>query len=406
MTRATPNGTRSTRLTQRRRRRRHGRDRRVRRRRRLVEGEWDEDESDDADQEDGEYDDNVADYDDEYDEGDEGDEDGDDGEDGDRTDGPAERFTPPTFLEAAKQAFWPKRLSRAGATGTDAADTTTASRGASRVGNRATPTSAGSGRGKAQPATGTEQDGKAVHLIDRREQTVGFVLGFGLVVLSLLAYNADRHYKNKDLVKQLAVRHAAGEVLAIFALLGLLTILATFFKRRALVGFVLAFGGLALLQTLGIFGIFYLGAGGWLIYRAMQRSPKSRARQAAAAGDSGRSGQRDLGWKRHGLAAVVRRKRQHDNLHPPLGFDSCRRLAEHEFEYPAPDRPQQPHERRGPPACRSERGPPSGGSRRGAVVLGPIHAAETDPQAAPAQAIRPAGAVQPPDGVAARVEPR
>ena len=140
---------------------------------------------------------------------------------------------------------------------------------------------------------------------DRREQTIGYVLGFGLVALSVLAYESDRHYTNKDLTKQLAVRHAAPEVLAIFALIGLLTLLATFFKRRALVGFVLTFGGLALLQTLGLFGIIYLGAGGWLIFRAMQRSPRSRARQAALnAKSDGRTGRAGAGSR--GAAASSR----------------------------------------------------------------------------------------------------
>jgi len=276
-----------------------------------VDAEADGDEEEkgagaELDQYDDEYDetDEYAEDDDEYDETDEYeedddeytddyDEDSDESEDED-ADGDArpEPFTPPTFLEAAKQAFRPRKLTPAAAgTAGDSA--------------QATASSATSGRAKAQPATGTEEDAKAVHQLDRREQTIGYVLGFGLVALSVLAYESDRHYTNKVLTKQLAVRHAAPEVLAIFALIGLLTLLATFFKRRALVGFVLTFGGLALLQTLGLFGIIYLGAGGWLIFRAMQRSPRSRARQAALADKSdGRRGGAGAGSR--GAAASSR----------------------------------------------------------------------------------------------------
>jgi hypothetical protein len=239
-----------------------------------VEGEWDEEEAAEADH----VDDETDDYDDDPDQADEYDDEAGDEEDADQVRKP---FTPPTFLEAARQAFRPNRPTIAGGGNGGRSSQTDIPSAAGTAGAR---------RARAQPATGDEEDAKAVNLIDRREQTVGFVLGFGLILLSLLAYTTDRHYKNKDLVKQLAVRHAAVEVLAIFALLGVLCLLATFFKRRALIGFFLTFSGLALLQTLGLFGIIYLGGGGWLIFRAMQRSPRSRARQAALAEKSGGAG--------------------------------------------------------------------------------------------------------------------
>jgi hypothetical protein len=259
-----------------------------------YEEEYDEETEEDSDETDEYYDED--DEDDEYDEDagetDEYDEIAELDEEGDGEDDRPEPFTPPTFLEAARQAFRPKRLTPAGT---------------AAGGSEAAATSTTSGRTRAQPATGTDADAKAVNLLDRREQTIGFVLGFGLVALSALAYFADRHYKNKDLVKQAAVRHAAVEVLLIFVLLGVLSLLATIFKRRALVGFFLTFSGLALSQAVGIlFGLIYLGGGGWLIFRAMQRSPKSRARQAAlAAKADGRAGRVGTGSAAAGRAATT-----------------------------------------------------------------------------------------------------
>ncbi len=233
------------------------------------EYEEDDDETDEYDDDDvDDYDDDVDDYDDET-----GDEDGDD---------QPEPFTPPTFLEAAKQAFRPKRLTPPGT----AADT-----------SPATATSTSSGRRRAQPATGTDADARAVNLLDRREQTIGFVLGVGLVALSALAYLADQPLheqgpgeagrgppcgrRGPDHLRPARRTEPPRHVLQAAGSCGLLP----HFQRACP------------LPDVGIlFGLLYLGGGGWLIFRAMQRSPKSRARQAALAAKSdGRTGRAGTG---------------------------------------------------------------------------------------------------------------
>ncbi len=250
---------------------------------------WEEDTSDEVDVADAEYDDDYDDEEDTYDEDDVADDEYDDDEyddeeSNDEDPGSPEPFTPPTFLEAVKQAFRPNRVTA----GTSAGSTGTERSGRAAAGSSMRST----GRMKAQPATGTAEDARAVNLIDRRERMVGFVLSMGLFALAVLAYSADHGYKNHNPAKQADVRHAAVEVLLIFAVLGAVTLTATLVRRRALLGFILAFAGLALLQTLGLFGVIYLAAGGWLIFRAMKTSPRSRARQAGIArkSDAGTSG--------------------------------------------------------------------------------------------------------------------
>ncbi|HXY46047.1 MAG TPA: hypothetical protein VEH29_17815, partial [Acidimicrobiales bacterium] len=146
-----------------------------------------------------------------------------------------------------------------------------------------------SSRTKAQPATGTEEDAKKVNFIDKRERMIGYFLGGMLVVLAVVSYFADRRYVDKaDLKLQHQIHAEAPWILAITLGLAVLILVATYFKRRAAVGFTLLLAGVAIFNSDFFIGIIYLGTGFWLIFRSMKRSPRNAA-AAAANRSSGRA---------------------------------------------------------------------------------------------------------------------
>ncbi|MGC9962192.1 MAG: hypothetical protein ABSE47_09880 [Acidimicrobiales bacterium] len=193
------------------------------------EDEYDEDEYDETAQ----YDDDQYDEDGEYD-----DEEYDEDEDGE--------FTPPTATAAIKRSWL-------------------------------------SSRPRAQPATGTEEDGKKVNFIDKRERMIGYFLGVMLIALAIASYFVDRHYVDKTNLKlQHEIHSEAPWILVITLVLGTAILLSTYFKRRAAVGFTLLLAGVALFNSDFLIGIIYLGTGLWLVFRSMRKSPR-----AAAAGAGG-----------------------------------------------------------------------------------------------------------------------
>lgn len=191
--------------------------------------EYDEDAEDD---EDAEYDEDEYDEDDEYEDEEEED----------------EEFTPPSAAAAVRRSWM-------------------------------------SSRTKAQPATGTAEDAKKVNFIDKRERLIGYFLGAMLMALAVVSYFVDRHYIDKTNLKlQAQIHREAPWILVITLVLALLILLATYFKRRAAVGFTLLLAGVALFNSDFLVGIIYLGTGFWLIFRSMRRSPRNAAAGAGRAG--------------------------------------------------------------------------------------------------------------------------
>jgi hypothetical protein len=197
-------------------------------------------------QEDAEYDESNE-YDDsnEYDEYEEAD------SDADASDSNGKAFTPPTALSAIKNAFR-------------------------------------SPRQRAQPATGTAEDAQRVNFIDKRERLIGYFLGVLLVALAVTSYLHFRHVVLTNIKLQNEYRHEAPWVLLITLGLAVLIFAATLSKRRAALGFTLLLAGLADFTGDFLVGLIFLGAGFWLVFRSMKRSPR-RAAQAASRAGSGRA---------------------------------------------------------------------------------------------------------------------
>lgn len=105
-----------------------------------------------------------------------------------------------------------------------------------------------------------------------------------LGVLAIVLFFEFRRYLDKGHPTLTARAHnAAPEVLVIGLVLAALIIGATLSKRRAMLGFSLLLGGLALLQLAGIFGLVYLGIGLWMVFRAM-RKPRPATATAGGTG--------------------------------------------------------------------------------------------------------------------------
>lgn len=166
-------------------------------------------------------------------------------------------YRPPNFIEALKTVWQP------------------------RLGARS--------RSKAQPASGTDADAKAVNFLDKREQMIAGVLAGFQVLLGIVFYFELRHFVVKPSNKKpkLSVakahldtindHHLAPELLIVNVILGLATAGGVLSKRRSLVGFTLLLGGFGLLAYGGgIVGIIYVVVGLWLIFRSLRRSPSAR----------------------------------------------------------------------------------------------------------------------------------
>jgi hypothetical protein len=215
-----------------------------------AEAEAEEADDADAEYEDEEYEDEDGEY---YDEDADYDEDQEYADEEYDEDAEEEEFTPPTAATAVKRSWLASRP-------------------------------------KARPATGTEEDAKQVNLVDRRERLIGYSLGGLLMALAVVSYFVDRHYVDKTNLKlQAQIHREAPWILVITLVLGLAILVATYFKRRAAVGFTLLLAGVALFNSDFLIGIVYLGAGLWLIFRAMRKSPKAAERAAARGGTTDRS---------------------------------------------------------------------------------------------------------------------
>ena len=209
-----------------------------------AEDEYDEDADDSADED---ADDSAED---EYDDSAENDDDSDNSENDD------EDFTPPTAMSAIRNSLR-------------------------------------SGRPRAQPATGTEEDGRRVNFIDKRERLIGYFLGVAMMALAVVAYIHYHHLVYpQDITTQNAYRREAPWLLVITLGLGLFIVLATLFKRRAALGFTLLLAGAGNPSGQLVINLIYLGTGLWLIFRAMRRSPSKAARLRAGAGAAGGAGAR------------------------------------------------------------------------------------------------------------------
>jgi hypothetical protein len=236
-------------------------------RRQLGDGSDDNDQVNDYDGEydgtDAEYDEDATDYDEadyegaggegedaayEYDEDETYEYDEDDEDAGGEEVAAEETFTPPTALSAIKQVFSPRGP-----------------------------------RQRAQPATGTPEDGQRINFVNKTERLIGFTFSGMLIALAVLTYFQFHNYVDKkNLHNQALYRNAAVPNLIFIGAIGLCLVLATLSKRRAAVGFTMLFAGLAAGRAIPLVGLVYLGVGLWLIFRSMKRSPRSRAARARA----------------------------------------------------------------------------------------------------------------------------
>jgi hypothetical protein len=157
-------------------------------------------------------------------------------------------------------------------------------------------------RPRAQPATGTEADAKAVNYVDRRERLIAGFLGVFQLLLGGVLYYQMRHLVVKSSkhpkvtahqahLDTLNYHHIAPYVLGVNLLLALAILGGVWAKRRSLVGFTVILAGLGLFAYGGgLIGIVYLGAGIWLIFRARKRQTTSKPAAASSARGSARTG--------------------------------------------------------------------------------------------------------------------
>ncbi|MGB9112362.1 MAG: hypothetical protein WCF24_06520 [Acidimicrobiales bacterium] len=116
-----------------------------------------------------------------------------------------------------------------------------------------------------RPPTGGDSTAQAVNELDERERKwslAGVVLGAGLVISG---YLIDRH----SAVER--VRTASGTLLIAGIVVLVIMALGIVFRRRAMVGFASFMVGFALITGGNVFGVLFLGFGGWLLVRALRR---------------------------------------------------------------------------------------------------------------------------------------
>ncbi|HEV8065643.1 MAG TPA: hypothetical protein VGP46_12450, partial [Acidimicrobiales bacterium] len=154
----------------------------------------------------------------------------------------------------------------------------------------------GKGRVKARPASGTDEDAQRVNYVNTRERTLGFFLGIALIALGALVYFSDKDATRATLkyptkgklttaqaANLAAIHSAAAKDLIVYAVLGALIVIATYFKRRAAIAFTTLFAGLALFFTGDILGILYLGVGGWMILKVRKQTKEINLARASGA---------------------------------------------------------------------------------------------------------------------------
>lgn len=125
--------------------------------------------------------------------------------------------------------------------------------------------------------TATDATAKAVNELDERERKwslAGIVLGAGLVISG---YLIDRHSSVERVRAASSTLFIAGIVVLVIMGLGIA------FRRRAMVGFASFMVGFALITGGNIFGVLFLGFGGWLLVRALRRQRPGAKPEATTA---------------------------------------------------------------------------------------------------------------------------
>jgi hypothetical protein len=115
------------------------------------------------------------------------------------------------------------------------------------------------------PQSSSDATGRAIAELDERERRLsiaGIVLGTGLVVSGYLVDRGSHVEK---------VRAAASTLLIAGIVVLVIMVLGVIFRRRAMVGFASFMVGFALITGGNIFGVLFLGFGGWLLVRALRR---------------------------------------------------------------------------------------------------------------------------------------
>jgi hypothetical protein len=116
-----------------------------------------------------------------------------------------------------------------------------------------------------RPSAAGDATAKAVNELDERERKwsmAGVVLGTGLVISG---YLIDRHSSVERVRQASNTLLIAGIVVLVIMALGIV------FRRRAMVGFASFMVGFALITGGNVFGVLFLGYGGWLLVRALRR---------------------------------------------------------------------------------------------------------------------------------------
>ncbi len=127
-----------------------------------------------------------------------------------------------------------------------------------------------------RPPTTSDATAKAVNELDERERKwsmAGVVLATGLVISG---YLIDRHSSVERVRAASSTLLIAGIVVLVIMAAGIA------FRRRAMVGFASFMVGFALITGGNIFGVLFLGFGGWLLVRALRRQ-RGEAKQPASA---------------------------------------------------------------------------------------------------------------------------
>jgi hypothetical protein len=117
---------------------------------------------------------------------------------------------------------------------------------------------------------------KAVNELDERERKwsmAGVVLGTGLVISGYLIDHRSSVERVRSASSTLLI---AGIVVLVIMALGIA------FRRRAMVGFASFMVGFALITGGNIFGVLFLGFGGWLLVRALRRQRSGAKTEGAA----------------------------------------------------------------------------------------------------------------------------
>ena len=118
------------------------------------------------------------------------------------------------------------------------------------------------------PAVPTKE---IVNGLDQRERMFGFGAAFIMLSTTIADYTITRHSSVAH------TRAIAGDLLLAGLVLGVLIVLGTLLRRRALLGFASFMTGFELIAGGNILGAIFLFFGGWLIVRVMRRQRQEQA---------------------------------------------------------------------------------------------------------------------------------